>query len=90
MTSRPSTAAPILAVLAVVLPWLLAGLYVAAYLSLGIHKEWRDVTDGRLVTVERIYQQSSLTALFQGAGSAEAWLRGVDVSVVCRPSEFES
>lgn len=89
MTHRPSTVMPILVMLAIALASLLGGLYVGGYFWLGITKEWRSVTDGHLVSVERVYHEPPLAALFQPAGRVESWVRGMDVSVVSRPPGLE-
>jgi hypothetical protein len=80
MTSRTSTAAPILAVLAVVLPSLALGLYVAAYVQLGTFADWRlDPRD--FPGVERIYGQRWQPVFFTPAARVEAFVRGCKVEV---------
>jgi hypothetical protein len=71
MTSRPSTAAPILAVLAVVLVTL--GAYVAGYFSLG---ERADLSGGDFI---RSYGHPLLETFFRPAASIESLFRGVNV-----------
>ena len=80
MTSRPSTATPILAVLAVVLV-MLAGMYVGGYFWLGKHHH------GRIFGTKPIKEYATLRSypyqwakyVFYPAASVETWLRGEDV-----------
>jgi hypothetical protein len=77
MTSRPSTAAPILAVLAVVLPLLLFGLYVGGYFLLGEGAAipFTTVSGGTQAGIERRYGRDWLRKCFEPAAWAEAKLR---------------
>lgn len=73
MTSRPSTAAPILAVLAIVLPF---ALYVGGYFWLG---EWRDLgpsSPGLQQITFRIYGSELQAKLFQPVSVIESALTG--------------
>jgi len=72
MTSRPSTAAPILAVLAIVI--LPLGAYVGGYFALGKYVEWRTGA-GHLATVERNYPAAWLSTIYHPAAKVETWLR---------------
>ena len=90
MTSRPSTAAPILAVLAIVLPLLLFGLYVGGYfwLPVGAHypaipsqlQGSNHVPPGGLIA--RLYRHRWQKWIFQPAANTEGWLRGHDVEAL--------
>ena len=87
MTSRPSTAAPILAVLAIGLVTL--GAYVGGYFWLGRRidepfigyppSSRRERDDP--VRIFRSYPSPWMTAMFQPAGKVESWFRGIPVSV---------
>jgi len=70
MTSRPSTAAPILTVLAIVLVTL--GAYVGGYFWLGKKQE-------AARTICRLYPYQWQTAMFKPAGWIEKKLRGKGV-----------
>jgi hypothetical protein len=70
MTSRPSPAAPILAVLAVVM--VLLGAYVAGYLLLAQTSEAEDL-DGE-ESIARIYSQTWMPTFFYPGGWLEAKL----------------
>lgn len=88
VASRPSTAAPILAVLAIVLVML--GAYVGVYLWLG---ERVGVTDGRTGYhyVECQFQQEWACIVFAPATWVESKLRGVEVEpAYVRDAEFEN
>ena len=88
MTSRRSTAAPILAVLAIVLPLLLFGLYVGGYFWLGrpcVVQEIRVVDELEYILPERpgrTFNSRWLATLFQPMGRVESLLRGVDLEVM--------
>ena len=83
MTSGPSTAAPILAVLAVVLVTL--GAYVGGYYWLGerysiyTHDNF-ELPPGR---IERDYPHVWLRTIYLPAARVEAWLTGIDVGATC-------
>jgi hypothetical protein len=77
MTSRPSTAAPILAVLAIVLVPL--GIYVGGYFLSGQYSD--AVLDGQPI-IERGYRFAWQRSLFEPAARLEQWLVGRDVFVV--------
>ena len=75
MTSRPSTAAPILAVLAIVLA--LLGAYVGGYFGLG---ECFVIVEGGCPTrIEQTYSTASLATVFETATKVDAWLTGREV-----------
>jgi hypothetical protein len=78
MTSRPSTAAPILAVLAIVLVML--GAYVGGYFWLGEYDRWPDPLSNNW-EVARTFPNHGWSATFQPAGKLEAWIRSVPVFV---------
>ena len=80
MTSRPSTAAPILAVLAIVLVALF-GAYVATYVLLADRQ-----TNG--TGVVRFYSSDWEVTIFTPAARAESYLTGVEVTVM-RPASFD-
>jgi hypothetical protein len=69
MISRPSTAAPILAVFAIVAVPLV--LYVAGYFWLGEYHDWTDTVDGHV----RIYSTPWQANLFGPATKVESLLR---------------
>jgi hypothetical protein len=75
MTSRPSTAAPILAVLAIVVVTL--GAYMGGYFWLGERTEFFFVMDTfsghNPPRVTRSYSHEWIAAMFQPAGMVEAW-----------------
>ena len=76
--TRPSTAAPILAALAVVLVTLLLGVYVTGYLSLGGSFDDFEPTVVRI----RYYDQHWMVWAFAPAGYVESWLTGMEVRVI--------
>ena len=78
--TRPSTAAPILAVLAIGLVTLLA-VYVASYALLS---DRQTIGTG----VVRFYSNDWAVAIFQPAARAESYLTGVEVTVA-RPASFD-
>jgi hypothetical protein len=88
MTSRPSTVAPILAVLAIVLPLLLSGLYVGGYFWLGTPCIVQNITyvdDEEVVLPEhagRSFKSRWLATLFQPMSFIESFVRGVDFEVI--------
>jgi hypothetical protein len=71
MTSRPSTAAPILAVLAIVLATLLAT-YVGGYLWLGEYHAWTSNSVPTDTSVIRLYDSRWQAALFKPAAAMES------------------
>jgi hypothetical protein len=73
MTARPSTATPILAVLAIVLPMI----YVGGYFWLGT----RNDLDPE-VEIVRIYPQQWLAKIYDPASRLEAWARNVEVTIM--------
>jgi hypothetical protein len=84
MTYRPSTAAPILAVLTIVL--VTPGTYVAGYFCFGEYSRTFDMESGETVCASRSYRHGLLTVAFRPDAVAESWVRRVDVSVtVQRP-----
>jgi hypothetical protein len=84
MTSRPSTAAPILAVLAIVLVTL--GAYVAGYFCFGEYSRGFDMETDETLYVSRDYRHGLLAVAFRPCAVAESWVTGVDVYVaVQRP-----
>jgi hypothetical protein len=81
MTSRPSTAAPILAVLAIVLPLAMLGLYAVGYFGLG---ECFVIEEGGCPNrIERTYSTASLATVFEPAAKLDTWLTGRDVVATC-------
>jgi len=84
MTSRPSTAAPILAVLAIVLAML--GAYVGGYVWLGQAATiaFTTASGGSQPGMERRYAQDWLRRCFEPAASAEAKLGGYPVLLIAR------
>ena len=78
MTARPSTAAPILAALAVVVVPL--GAYIGAYFSLAKLSSWTHPKTGE-VTLLRYYVQPWQTKFFWPAGRVEEALRRTNVTV---------
>jgi hypothetical protein len=88
MTSRPSTAAPILAVLAIVLPLLLACLYVGGYFWLGqfcIVQNIRYIGDVEHLEPEcpgRSFKSPWLVIVFKPMGHIESFVRGGDFEVI--------
>jgi hypothetical protein len=74
MISRPSTAAPILAALAIVLPFL----YVGGYLWLGERRDYGGA-------VVRIYRQPWHATIFRPANRLENWLRGETIVLELPP-----
>lgn len=88
MTSRPTTAAPITAVLAIVLVTL--GAYVGGYFALSEGEDF-DSSTGVIHApdiLERYYPQAWQPIIFRPAATVEGWLRGHEVSP--RPSPTES
>ena len=74
MTSRPSTAAPILAVLAIVLAML--GAYVGGYFWLGQRCDW--LHDGTLEFPTRFYSHRWMAIVFEPAARIESQLTGIE------------
>lgn len=81
MTSRPSTAAPILAVLATVLITL--GPYAGGYFWLGTLARVITINDETSAIV-RHYPHEWQVQLFQPARKLEAWSPGIDVGLTSR------
>ena len=79
MTSRPSIAAPILAVLAVSVPLLVFVLYFTSYIWLGKSNQAYSPS-GQVIYIQRHYRHQLLVTLYRPAGQIESWLRGIDVS----------
>jgi hypothetical protein len=86
MTSRPSTAAPILAVLAIVLVTL--GAYVAGYFWLGDRLDepfigyppsYARMRDDP-IAITRMYQYRWQAQAYGPPAVAESWLRGIEVT----------
>ena len=75
MTSRPSTAAPILAVLAIVLAML--GAYVGGYFLVGYRIDWQPSG------FARSYPSRWIAVAFIPAARVEAWVTGESVDVYC-------
>jgi len=84
MTSRPSTAAPILAVLAIGLGML--GAYVGEYFWLGQATTIRftAAAGGSQPGIERRYERDWLRQCFEPAAWAEAKLGGYSVLLIAR------
>lgn len=78
MTSRASTAAPILAALAIVLVTL--GAYVGGYFFAGQTVDWRDETGDPTLGIDRVYP-AWLAPIYQPAGKVESWVRGTPVDI---------
>ena len=83
MTSRPSTAAPILAVLAIVVPLLLLGAYVGGYLSLCEYRLGKSFDSGASVRL-RFYETEWQRSLFAPAAWMEGLLTGMP-TVIMKP-----
>jgi hypothetical protein len=79
MNSRPSTAASILAVLAIVLA--LMGAYVGGYFWLGEWGESNVPYGGARPYEYRSYRQRWQAIVFAPAGQLESWMRGIKVEV---------
>ena len=74
LTSRPSTAAPILAMLAIVLPLLLLAAYVGSYFALCDYYEGTDSASAQ-VTI-RCYQDEWVRTIFAPAAWTEERMTG--------------
>jgi hypothetical protein len=77
MTERRSIVVPILAVLAVVLPF---ALYVGGYFWMGEYDATLD-DDDRAYYVWRNYEQPWVANVYKPAGKLESWLRGIPVQI---------
>ena len=88
MTSRPSSAAPIMAALGIVLA--LLGAYVAAYFGLGEYSRGFDMETDETVYVYRYYRHGWLTVTFRPCAMAESSIRGVDVHVAVQRPPFST
>ena len=80
MTSRPSIAAPILAVLAIVLPLLLIGLYVGGYLGMSDYGEGLVKDNGQRI-IYRQFPNWWQRTIYWPAGQVEGWLKQTDVYI---------
>jgi len=89
MTSRPSTAAPLLAILAIIAAGL--GGYAAGYFWLGQRKDYIGLSaPSRVEVIERHYSQPWLATVYQPAGKLEELLRRVDVEVMHGAGKWRS
>jgi hypothetical protein len=79
MTSRPSTAAPILAALAILLLPLAA--YLGGYFWLGTRADRFHVLTSELARIDRTYPQRWLAIIYQPAARAEETVRDVEVEI---------
>jgi hypothetical protein len=77
--TRPSTAALILAVLAVVVPF---ALYSGGYFWLGEYDAELD-DDDRAQYIWRNYQQAWIANMYKPASKLESWLCGIPVQITC-------
>jgi hypothetical protein len=88
MTSRPSTAAPILVMLVIVLTFVLFGAYVGGYFWLGeycILQNIRYIGDAEYLEPEhpgRKFNSPWLAILFTPMGRIESVFRGVDFELI--------
>jgi hypothetical protein len=80
MTSRPTTAAPILAVLAIVLVTL--GAYVGGYFWLSKRQVYLVLTEGIPPQVRREFPTKPLAMVYQPLARIESWVSGSGVSAV--------
>jgi hypothetical protein len=81
MTSRPSTAAPILAVLAIMLA--LLGTYVGGYFWLGQVRPFISLSPASGISREgmnRVYQFKWLATAFAPLAKCESWATGKEVT----------
>jgi len=79
MTSRPSTAAPILAVLAIVLPF---ALYVGGYFALlegQTYLPYAVDPSEPPILMDRCYPHRWQAILFKPAAKVESWVRGYEI-----------
>jgi hypothetical protein len=83
MTSRPSTAAPILVVLAIGLVML--GAYVGGYFWLGEAFGYFVGNSDQPCEIERNYDYPWQQEIFQQAANVESWMRGMKVRAITRP-----
>jgi len=79
--SQPATAAPILAVLAIVLPLLLVGVYVGGYFMVEDYWEM-----GNVGIIVRTYRHQWQAIVFQPAAWVESKLLGVTVETRAKPT----
>jgi len=85
MPPRSSTAAPIVAAIAIVL--LPLAVYVGGYFYLGMAQVWYfagpvdPLSRGGLQAIHRTYPNKTLATIYYPAGKLEAWLRGIEVEV---------
>jgi hypothetical protein len=88
LTNCRSTAAPILAVLAIVLTLMLFGAYVGGYFWLGqscVVQNIRYIGDAEYLEPEcpgRKFHSPWVATLYKPMGRAESWYRGVDLQVI--------
>jgi hypothetical protein len=78
MTSRPSTAAPILAVLAIVLVML--GAYMGGYFWLGEYRTWTSARTNAVI-IERRYSQEWQRGIYRPVAYVESHLFGESVVI---------
>jgi hypothetical protein len=80
VNSRPSTAAPILAMFAIVVA--LLGLYVGGYFWLGKRKLYVVLTEEVPPRTLREFPAKWLAVAYQPMAKVESWVAGSDVSAV--------
>jgi hypothetical protein len=80
MTSRPSTAAPILAVLAIVLVTL--GTYVGGYFCLGQRRVYVVLTSGVPPRIRREFPTKLLASVYKPLARIESWVTGSRINAV--------
>jgi hypothetical protein len=92
MNRRSSTAAPLLAVVAIVLPLLLLGLYIGGYFWLGefcIVQNVEVIDERELLGPERpcrSFNSPWLVTLFQPLGRIESAIEGVKYELIFDPA----
>jgi hypothetical protein len=80
MTYRSSAAAPILAVLAIVLA--LLGAYVGGYFLLGKRQVYVVLTRGVPPLIRREFPAKWLAVAYQPFAKIESWLTGSDINAI--------